>query len=403
MASRQPEQRESRSRELRTGLALGCGSTFLTLAVLELALRLFRPVPPLPGDLFLATSPLDEGRSARRSLLPGWTGRHTTPEFDVPVRINRRGLRDDEVAIPAPAGTLRILGLGDSFLFGQGVRQEETLDAALEKALSRRFGCRVEFINAGVPSFGTADQLDWLKAEGWSYKPDAVLLLFFDNDPQDSIVRETYTVVGGKLRPYPRRESATPIPAERLPAVLQRDMFATGAPNRPEPQRSGWLSRHLHLARLVRQVIAARQPSAVEVSQRQMEERRTLALTTALLLEIERQCRERDVPFVVALMPDPAQTFRRRRAGPSPTSLRDHYAPMTRALEKAGVRVIDLLPTLRAADPTGKTTFFQKDRHLTARGHRVAAEALEQPLADALAPALARTDRGSRTAPERPQ
>ncbi|HSV73053.1 MAG TPA: SGNH/GDSL hydrolase family protein [Chthonomonadales bacterium] len=382
MASCHPVQRETRWRDIRTGLALGCSSTLLTLAVLEIGLRFFHPVPPLAGDLFLATSPLDEGRTARRALVPGWTGRHTTPEFDVPVRINRAALRDDEVAIPAPAGTLRVLGLGDSFLFGHGVLHEETLGVALERALTRRLGRRVEFVNAGVPSFGTADQLDWLKAEGWAYEPDAVMLLFFDNDSQDSIVRETYTLVNGRLRPFARREADAPLPAERLPAVPQLDMFTAGAPNRPTPAHSGWLSRNLHLARLARQALAGHTPTAAQIVKRQTEEHRTLALTTALLLEIERQCRERGVPFLVALTPDPAQTFRRRP--PPAASLRDAYAPMTRALEKADVPVIDLLSPLRAADPTGATTFFRKDRHLTARGHRVAAAALEGPLASAL-------------------
>ncbi len=61
---------------------------------------------------------------------------------------NSVGWRDREHDLEKPNGTVRILGLGDSYLWGQGVHLEDTLLARLEDRLDLEMvDVRVEAIN----------------------------------------------------------------------------------------------------------------------------------------------------------------------------------------------------------------------------------------------------------------
>ena len=83
-------------------------------------------------------------------LVPGFEG---FGPLDVPVKINRDGFRDGYHAREKPPGVLRVLGLGDSFVFGWGVQEEEAFLKRLEVGLRDRIKQPVETINAGVPGW----------------------------------------------------------------------------------------------------------------------------------------------------------------------------------------------------------------------------------------------------------
>ena len=70
-----------------------------------------------------------------------------------PVRVNRLGFRGPEIT-PAPApGVHRVLVLGDSVVFGQGLEEEETVSGVLAVRLNAGGAGRYELINAGVPGY----------------------------------------------------------------------------------------------------------------------------------------------------------------------------------------------------------------------------------------------------------
>ena len=96
----------------------------------------------------------------------------------IPVTINSRGLRNPEVAYEKPAGTVRVLNLGDSIAMGWGVREEETYGRQLEQMLneSAAGGQSFQVINAGVPGWNPENELAFLQAEGLKYDPDLILL-----------------------------------------------------------------------------------------------------------------------------------------------------------------------------------------------------------------------------------
>ena len=96
----------------------------------------------------------------------------------IPVDINSHGLRGPETTYEKPAGTFRILNLGDSVAMGWGVREEDTYGRRLEQRLNEQgAGAQhYEVINAGVPGWNLENALAYLQAEGLKYEPDLVLL-----------------------------------------------------------------------------------------------------------------------------------------------------------------------------------------------------------------------------------
>lgn len=109
--------------------------------------------------------------------IPDWES--TT--YGRPLTINSRGLRDREYAFAKPAGTKRILALGDSYTWGYGVGDEELYTEVLERAAARD-GRAVEVLNAGVSGWGTDQEYLFFREEGIRYEPDIVVVTFFFND-----------------------------------------------------------------------------------------------------------------------------------------------------------------------------------------------------------------------------
>lgn len=101
----------------------------------------------------------------------------------VNVKTNSHGYRGPERPLRKPARGFRVLGLGDSVLFGWGVAREDSGLARLEQRLAERLpGRPVDTINTGVPGYNTAMQAQVLASRGLAFEPDVVLVDFVDND-----------------------------------------------------------------------------------------------------------------------------------------------------------------------------------------------------------------------------
>jgi hypothetical protein len=126
------------------------------------------------------------------------------------VRINSAGFRDRERTLAKPPGTFRIVILGDSMIEALQVDMEKTFAALLERQLNKcsAFDSRkVEVLNLGVSSYGTAQQLLNYRLHGAKYSPDLVLTAFFaGNDVRNNsaalepdTVRPFFRIEGDRL------------------------------------------------------------------------------------------------------------------------------------------------------------------------------------------------------------
>jgi lysophospholipase L1-like esterase len=128
---------------------------------------------------------------------------HTSADGSWRFVTNSRGLRDArDFAYAKPAGTLRVLSLGDSHTQGYEVRQDATFSAVLERYLNVHLharGVKAEVLNAGVSGFSTAEAAAFLEGEGHRYQPDVVVLGFYANDFEDNLKAGLFALEGGKL------------------------------------------------------------------------------------------------------------------------------------------------------------------------------------------------------------
>ncbi len=99
------------------------------------------------------------------------------------LRTNRAGLRADrEIAARKPPGVVRLVGIGDSGMFGWSVNQGEDYLAVLERNLRRRGRTPVEVLNLAVPGYNTFQEVEMLRDRGLAYQPDVVIVGWNDND-----------------------------------------------------------------------------------------------------------------------------------------------------------------------------------------------------------------------------
>lgn len=123
-----------------------------------------------------------------RMRFPSNPRRYFSSENTVDHRMNSVGWRDDEHSLNKPEGTFRILGLGDSYLYGQGVKpQDRCLDRLPELLKQKWPGKRIETINTGQPGYNTFQESKLLERCGWNYSPDLVILFFVPNDIEPDV------------------------------------------------------------------------------------------------------------------------------------------------------------------------------------------------------------------------
>ncbi len=195
-------------RLLTLGLLLGVYA-LLTLAALEIGLRVFRLAPPAEPTGFFWRVP---DPVTGWSLQPHAEGRWFNPmyEYDQYIRINSLGLRNpSELDYKKPEGAYRILLLGDSFVEAMQVAYPETFGQRMAQMLNEAGALRagepvhIEVVSAGVGGWGTDQQLLWLQHEGYKYDPDLIVLAFFaGNDFMNNYMPLELANVGAVRKPW---------------------------------------------------------------------------------------------------------------------------------------------------------------------------------------------------------
>ena len=99
------------------------------------------------------------------------------------VKTSSRGWREQEIPLAKPPGTRRILGIGDSIMFGWGVEEGERYMDQLEAKLNAGFPqARWETIVTAVPGYNLMSEVELLERVGLAYDPDLIVYGFCGND-----------------------------------------------------------------------------------------------------------------------------------------------------------------------------------------------------------------------------
>ncbi|PIS37406.1 MAG: hypothetical protein COT35_06105 [Nitrospirae bacterium CG08_land_8_20_14_0_20_52_24] len=130
-------------------------------------------------------------------MKPGSKGAVLTSDFKITYEINSQGLREKEISREKTRP--RILFLGDSFTFAEGVPVGERFTDIVGKAFPD-----IETINAGVPGYGIQNMYRWYEHYGDEIKGDLVLCCISECD----IDRAIYAFLGEQGKHIiPREES----------------------------------------------------------------------------------------------------------------------------------------------------------------------------------------------------
>jgi hypothetical protein len=113
--------------------------------------------------------------------------KHGIPPRYVEHRVNSDGYRGALVPQLKSADSFRLVFLGDSFTFGEGVPEGAPFPARVEEILNRTSAgdkpCEV--INGGVSGHNTSDEVLDLERRWVGYAPDMVIIVFYLNDAYD--------------------------------------------------------------------------------------------------------------------------------------------------------------------------------------------------------------------------
>lgn len=121
------------------------------------------------------------------SHVPNATGRFASFGFDTTVVTNSAGFRGKEVALQKDPSTTRVLVLGDSYVWGFGVQDDEVFTSRMERLCQR-----VEVVNFGVSGYSTDQQLLLFRDKGSAYGADLVVLVLTANDYEDNARSKVY-------------------------------------------------------------------------------------------------------------------------------------------------------------------------------------------------------------------
>lgn len=166
----------SSNNEVRTNIALVLASILFCLILAEVTLRAIFPAPikwtfPQEGYEFDA----EVGHCLEKNQI-AFT-------HDKPVITNSEGIRDREFSSVPRTDVFRVLAVGDSQTFGNGLEMSDTWPKQLEKALNGSAYNKIfEVVNSGLPGSDTWQHEIILGRMLEKYHPHAVVLAFYVND-----------------------------------------------------------------------------------------------------------------------------------------------------------------------------------------------------------------------------
>lgn len=251
---------------------------------------------------------------------PGATGVYSREEFTYKISINDLGMRQKPVTKEKMDGKFRIVALGDSYLWGIGVSDEERISEVLQKELPG-----VEVLNLGVSGYAPI-QYSQMTDRVLELNPDLVILLFcLGNDFEDNVYFQRY----GYAKPYAELDGAGGIIIKGMPPPdIKKLGFISSYSNRLWGSRILGDSMRVLKAHGILKTKTFKQQGLIGFKtefiytddQKLYEEQRRLkydaiSINEALLGGIAREFAEADVPMVIVPAPSKREYLRNAAYG----------------------------------------------------------------------------------------
>ena len=320
-------------------------------------------------------------------LKPNTYSDERTTDFAIVVRVNNLGMRGADVEPVKPDTVYRILMLGDSFTLGQGVKDNETFSAVLQKSLRDKDitvdGKTVQVLNGGVDSYTPILEYFQLTRQMAALQPDLVVVNFDMGDLIQEIAYRELLVLGPDGEPIGVPQSYTERGESRSAPIVR------------------WINRNLFLTRLaIYHIGRLRQDEAITI-ENTVEQANTALLRHTLaadstdrteqwadifdsILRMQRFCADNGSEFLLTVYPwghqvnDSEWIPGRWRFIPRDSRVSDRSIRTIEEFATANdIPLFNAFPAFRSY--TGEQPlYFKHDMHWTPRGHELMAAELER-------------------------
>jgi hypothetical protein len=403
------EVKTARNRPLLKIATLAMGS-ILALMVGESTMRIVQPAATQP---YVVNAYRDNERGKFFKYHPtlGWIGKPNvddtlaSPDVVHRVQQNHYGFRG--TAYPYQrSDKQRIVVLGDSFVWGFGVENQDLFTTIIEQNTDPL----IEVVNLGISGYGTDQQLLMWNIIGQKFNPDHLFLVILPaTDCFENITNVAYNYPKPVFRSDAKGQyhlTNTPVP--QIPSrAWSNSSEATG---QPTAHALGRLAARSALTASLLNALS-REPAL----RRQLEEKSILPfyrlggqsepmlyydpppllmqqswhVTRSLLQTLNQQAIQSKITFTVVVAPSISQTydnlwdrFTVEKSKPANTQWQ-RDAPqqqITAFCRQQNIQVIDLLPTLGQASQNHRYLYFRWNGHWTSAGHRIVAKVLTSVL-----------------------
>jgi hypothetical protein len=285
---------------------------------------------------------------------------------DYDFHLSSKGFKDLEFEKRKTPGDIRIIGIGDSFVFGV-VPYENNFLTLLEDRL-RAEGLPVEILNMGIPGTSPSEYLSIFLHEGLDLQADIVMVCIFVGNDFEEIRRPPLiqSYIGSLIRYLVIRQKEWKGNVVHSGKVYldQQESMSENKYLEIEAQRSHVFQRHDRLFA------------------------KTFQNTVIYLKQIRDICRQQQCNLVVVLIPDEMQVnddLQKKVRGHIGTIEPDEWdfslpnRLLASELETLAIDFIDLLDAFKAT--SSETRLYRpQDSHWNIAGNRIAADVLASRL-----------------------
>lgn len=336
-------------------------SLVIGLVFAEVVLRIWNP----PMAKFQLTQIHRPSPEAQWEMIPGASSVANT---GATYTINSHGCRDAEYPLDKPAGSYRILALGDSFTFGMGVEQEKTYPAQLERILNEG-NHTVEVINCAVTGYDMWQHNVALQKKARTYRPDLVTLGVFVNDLLYSLAPLEIS--------QPGYQGENPFTRKGVRSWLHRIYIYNVMRNLEDRLkyrfRSRFDAKYLQGIAARRLIWGPENPDDIHyrLMAGKAERRFYLAFRRALS-EFVITATDSGANVLILMIPDSVQLH--------DASMQSLNSFVKKTAGSLNVSFLDLTPVLETQDDPESLYLFPDDAHNSPKGLRVIAEAIANEL-----------------------
>ncbi|NOR64398.1 MAG: hypothetical protein GQ468_00090 [Candidatus Scalindua sp.] len=386
------------------------GTILIRLSLLEIAIRIFDPQSDLRRrDLFFRYEPFigTEG-------IPNKKGVYATRSYKTTIELNNEGFRDYDHDKLNTQEKFRIIALGDSFTFGNGVNNDQVYVKVLEKCNSG-----IETINMGGPGENPQTSFKMYMSRGLEYEHNIVMLGIFmgrdlptyhpkDNDspPKWGFDSEGNFVLIGKMLSQVEVDKIRKNSEDRYSPTKSRNL---------RKRISYWLVRHIQLltfidnyrdyfsnvlkgsflyTKIFNTFDAENKGSDVVPNYCRKKEPPDMdygwRLLSKTLETMNDYAGQAGAQLYVVFIPFEFQSseilyersIRKYGRDPSEFDLEKPNRKLAQLCESLEIAYLDLLPAVKEAVSNGYKLYFIRDGHLNVDGHNFAAKEIYKDLKD---------------------